>query len=821
MILYRVIMKLIRMRTRCLLQLQYQPQVLQVRPNMRVQVMFQFPYLHPVQMVLGKINTYLESLSNHVPAEQSNITSQGQQCWMLWNKEKYNSLSSPYTDNILTKSLQHQLCQKVPIDVVYTWVNGSDPILIKQIAKYRDAFYEELSKQCPYTSCVPSHVVALRSLRCNYLCERCITSNWGGSVDPTEIRTSISPSPAVELNTTSALANYTTEADANAPNLYTPCNAVIMSNLPLSILSIEEVKFSKYLLIQLEIPIKQLWLYPDKKLAVVVLFSDEAVDRFLKDSINLVLDYSLVNVTRAYLILELPHLEQQHGFSPSRFDDKEITSLMIQQKCHIKLLKRCQLKIKVLLLMLKRFLKITFYSKWGNLVGRYHMTNEVIHSQSEMALPPTPAHNVMRMTMKGFLNLGIRTSKQESHATSRLQSCFLAKHKRGAVFFVDVRGVSIQGADFPIPANMQQDGVGQHKAVCLLLLSITSVITALGLELRYSLRSLEKFAPWIRHVFLVTNGQIPYWLNLDNPRLTLVTHEEIFVNLSHLPTFSSPAIETHIHRIHGLSQKFLYLNDDVMLGKEVWPEDFETFAKGQKQKQFGAVLKLGKAFFFFMVFDLPLTPPPPTYIYLGQCQTAQIHVLGLGLVMVLVTTLAIIWSVHLMEGIDFPKPTSSQKTTLWRKRVASRSNTSKDATKQILLARAKKAHDRDKFDSYFKSVAFKIFKNEWEQTSAHKVRSSSDMQFAFSYFYFLMSEKEKLDITDIFDTFDTDKSGFQLEIAYQDTLHEVPAGQLGLTLWETSEIPKAESLTSPALLAISHGGDNQLLPSLEPGCKSN
>nr|CAD7401693.1 unnamed protein product [Timema cristinae] len=111
---------------------------------------------------LMQVNTYLESLSHYVPVEQTNITSQGQQCWMLWNKEKYNSLSSPYSDNILTKSLQHQLCQKVPIDVVYTWVNGSDPILIKQIAKYRDAFYEELSKQCPYTNCVPSHIVSLR-----------------------------------------------------------------------------------------------------------------------------------------------------------------------------------------------------------------------------------------------------------------------------------------------------------------------------------------------------------------------------------------------------------------------------------------------------------------------------------------------------------------------------------------------------------------------------------------------------------------------------------------------------------------------------------
>ncbi|CAL4123915.1 unnamed protein product, partial [Meganyctiphanes norvegica] len=101
-------------------------------------------------------------------------------------------------------------------------------------------------------------------------------------------------------------------------------------------------------------------------------------------------------------------------------------------------------------------------------------------------------------------------------------------------------------------------------------------------ELRYSLRSLEKFAPWVRQVYLVTNGQIPYWLNLDHPRLTIVTHEEIFVNKSHLPTYSSPAIEAHLHRIPGLSKHFLYLNDDVMLGSEIWPEDFISTSSGYK-----------------------------------------------------------------------------------------------------------------------------------------------------------------------------------------------------------------------------------------------
>ena len=71
-------------------------------------------------------------------------------------------------------------------------------------------------------------------------------------------------------------------------------------------------------------------------------------------------------------------------------------------------------------------------------------------------------------------------------------------------------------------------------------------------ELRYSLRSLEKYAGWVRHVYLVTNGQIPYWLNMDCPKLTLVTHQEIFKNTSALPTFSSPAIESNLHRIPGM-----------------------------------------------------------------------------------------------------------------------------------------------------------------------------------------------------------------------------------------------------------------------------
>lgn len=76
-------------------------------------------------------------------------------------------------------------------------------------------------------------------------------------------------------------------------------------------------------------------------------------------------------------------------------------------------------------------------------------------------------------------------------------------------------------------------------------------------ELKYSLRSLEKHANWVRNIYLVTNGQVPNWLNVSNPRIRLVTHEDIFPNKTHLPTFSSPAIESHLHRIKGYSLLFV------------------------------------------------------------------------------------------------------------------------------------------------------------------------------------------------------------------------------------------------------------------------
>lgn len=92
-------------------------------------------------------------------------------------------------------------------------------------------------------------------------------------------------------------------------------------------------------------------------------------------------------------------------------------------------------------------------------------------------------------------------------------------------------------------------------------------------ELKYSLRSAEKFAPWIRRIYIVTDNQVPSWLDTSNPRIRVVDHREI-IPADALPVFNSNAIELHIARIPGLAEHFLFSNDDTLFGAPVEPSFF-------------------------------------------------------------------------------------------------------------------------------------------------------------------------------------------------------------------------------------------------------
>jgi hypothetical protein len=86
-------------------------------------------------------------------------------------------------------------------------------------------------------------------------------------------------------------------------------------------------------------------------------------------------------------------------------------------------------------------------------------------------------------------------------------------------------------------------------------------------ELRYSLRALELYFPAHGHVFIVTDGQRPDWLS-DHAGVTLIDHHSLIPE-SNLPTFDSSNIESYIHRIPRLSERYFYLNDDVFFGAPV------------------------------------------------------------------------------------------------------------------------------------------------------------------------------------------------------------------------------------------------------------
>ncbi|MFQ4148018.1 stealth conserved region 3 domain-containing protein [Arthrobacter sp. LAPM80] len=94
-------------------------------------------------------------------------------------------------------------------------------------------------------------------------------------------------------------------------------------------------------------------------------------------------------------------------------------------------------------------------------------------------------------------------------------------------------------------------------------------------ELKYSLRSVHMFAPWVRHIFIATDSPAPIWL-ADHPRVTLVRSREHFADPSVLPTHNSMAVESQLHHIEGLSEHFLYSNDDMFFGRPLGPDLFFT-----------------------------------------------------------------------------------------------------------------------------------------------------------------------------------------------------------------------------------------------------
>ncbi|MGN6446684.1 stealth family protein [Amnibacterium sp.] len=109
-------------------------------------------------------------------------------------------------------------------------------------------------------------------------------------------------------------------------------------------------------------------------------------------------------------------------------------------------------------------------------------------------------------------------------------------------------------------------------------------------ELRYALRSVHTFLPWVRNIYIATDSNPPAWL-AEHPRVRIVRSEEFFSDPSVLPTHNSQAVESQIHHIEGLSEHFIYSNDDMFIGRPLRPDVF--FSPGGVSRFIEADTRIG------------------------------------------------------------------------------------------------------------------------------------------------------------------------------------------------------------------------------------
>lgn len=109
-------------------------------------------------------------------------------------------------------------------------------------------------------------------------------------------------------------------------------------------------------------------------------------------------------------------------------------------------------------------------------------------------------------------------------------------------------------------------------------------------ELKYALRSVHLFAPWVRRIFIVTDSPRPAWLD-EHPSVTIVRSEEFFRDPTALPTHNSQAVESQLHHIPGLSEHFIYSNDDMFFGRPISPDMF--FSAGGITKFIESATRIG------------------------------------------------------------------------------------------------------------------------------------------------------------------------------------------------------------------------------------
>ncbi|XP_071956276.1 N-acetylglucosamine-1-phosphotransferase subunits alpha/beta-like [Antedon mediterranea] len=380
-----------------------------------------------------------------------------------WSQDQYSALFNVYHDNIGGKLFQDRMCLPIPIDIVYTWVNGSDSRLIEEL------------------NTVKAKHVALT-----------MNSSSNGILSQ----------------------NGTQYVYCKKKNCITAKTLIFSRSLPSAITSLELSIYNPTFLKMTRLFNMTVNKEAGPTYTLAEFSNQEEVDSILKATKVLGMGDKNITMNRVYISSELT-------------GDK---TLLLKDKLLVTGVSKNTTKLQV-----RNIIKDDDF--------RERITEVELHNVEGVALMTVPDEEAAKSILSQF---------EHSDASNGMKVV-------SAYLIWNIEEDEFKGNE-DVSASRFEDNE----------------------ELRYSLRSVERYTPWVRHIYIVTNGQIPSWLNLDNPRVTVVTHKDIFQNQSHLPSFGSPAIESHLHQIPGLSKKFIYLNDDVMFGNDVWPDDFYTHSRGQK-----------------------------------------------------------------------------------------------------------------------------------------------------------------------------------------------------------------------------------------------
>ena len=418
-----------------------------------------------------------------------------------WSMQKYAVTFNAYHDNILGNSYQNRLCLPLPIDIVYTWVNGSDPKLIADLEKLKLEIeleqnrtrLKEIEKMRSETNATDEEIVKLIS-------EKALNSK----------------KEKEKKNKGTAGKNEEKMENSRCPfENCVPAFCVIVENGLPGDLQLSQIRAI------------------DSSFAKATRYFNVSSSGQSKEHVG-VIQFPGKTETNDALKVKIRLQEKSFRSKEGYFTSDATRPTAVKSDTEIMIL---NLKGANEVEKVKKDLKDRFGDK---------LVNVIFHADKL---------------------IGVAYFSDKTSASSALKLSFSVNGKSlklTPALLIWASFFAVHGTEDKEDADISASRFADNE------------------ELKYSLRSVEKHAPWVRKIFIVTNGQIPSWLNLDNPRLKIVTHEELFLNNSHLPTFSSPAIESHLHRIPGLSPKFIYLNDDVMFADNVWPDDFYTHANGQK-----------------------------------------------------------------------------------------------------------------------------------------------------------------------------------------------------------------------------------------------